>query len=414
MVAGDDTDIGIISVADLGEWAERGDVVAVPASLRAADHPFQWSGVLPAYREQLIEWGGQARALPLAGDGSVVVYRADRLSDPAFIEAFRKQYGRPPAAPTSWDEFADLATALTTYDRKPSLPSLAPADLTDLFFRVAASHDRRALNDVDIARRGGGLEPFQFNLTSGEPRLDAPSFRAAAEWLGTLAAKGCLPPTTNPTDPAAALGDGRASLALLSLGQLARLPRENGAVPARFGIAPVPGARSYFDPKKGQLVPTATPNYIPYFAGGVLGVVRTGCRHQAAAFDLLAELGGPARSLEMISNPALGAGPFRAAHLDRDRLLIWFGYGFDADRSKLLQDAMRQYVRPEVANRAHGLRGPDQRPLTAAATDALTRIVAGAPADAVLGQLTTAWTQIDQKTPKDTLLRWRKLAAGLN
>src|SRR5581483_1653705 len=55
MAAGDDSDIGIIAAPELGAWADRGELAAVPAGVRASDHPFQWTGVLPAYREQVIE-----------------------------------------------------------------------------------------------------------------------------------------------------------------------------------------------------------------------------------------------------------------------------------------------------------------------------------------------------------------------
>jgi ABC-type glycerol-3-phosphate transport system substrate-binding protein len=419
MAAGDDSDIGIIAVPELGAWADRGELAAVPDDIKAANHPFQWTGVLPAYREQLIEWGGRARALPLAGDGFVVVYRADRVGDPKFVEAFRKTHGRAPTAPATWEEFADLAAALADFDKKPSLPPPSGTDLADLFFRVAACYDRPVLSDLAVSRRGGGLEAlaFQFDLTTGEPRLGAPPFRAAANWLGGLAAGKCFapaPPAGTPADPAAALADGRAALAVLSLAQLARLPRENKEVPARFALSPLPGTRSFYDPDRSQIVPASTPNYVPYFAGGRLGVVRTRCPRPDAAFDLVAELGGPARSLEILGNPPLGAGPFRTTHLDPDRLLIWLGYGFDSERSKALREALQQYVRQEVKNPVSGLRGPDQGPLGAAVTQTLPRIAAGTPADTVLGDLLAAWRRIDETTPKDVRLRWRKFAAGLN
>ncbi|MBA4190174.1 MAG: hypothetical protein C0467_19490 [Planctomycetaceae bacterium] len=411
MVAGDSADLGVIPVAELGSWADRDELAAVPAGLRAADHVYQWSGLLPAYRENLIEWAGQARAIPLAGDGSLLVYRADRLADPQFIAAFRKQVGHDPVVPATWEEFAILASLFTEFDKKPSLSPMTGPETAELFFRVAACYDRQAATDA-IAKAGTGFSQVSFlhDVASGAFRLDSPSFKAAADWLGKLPK-----PTPGPSDPPVALGKGDTMLAVLSLAQLARLPRENGRISARFGIAPLPGSRQYFDPEKKQLVPAGSPNYVPYFSGGRLGVVRSRCPNPEAAFDLLAEIGSPTRSLELLSTPGLGVGPFRNAHLERDRLSAWLGYGFDADRSKSLQEAMRQYVRPEIRNPVYGLRGPDQGPLNAAASDELTKITNGTVTpDAGLTQLIAAWNRIDEKAPKETRLRWRKVAAGLN
>lgn len=411
MQAGDLADIGIIPTAELGMWANRDDLAPVPAALRAVDHPFQWAGLLPAYREQLIEWGGQARALPLAGDGFLVVYRADRLADPQFTTAFRQKTGQNPAAPTSWEDFAALATVFAEVDRKPSLPAMTNTETAELFFRVAGCFDRQARNEA-VAKSGSGSPQvsFQHDVETADPRIDSAAFRAAADWLASL------PKTpAGAVNPADALAKGDASLAVLSLAQLAKLPRENGRVPAKFGIAPLPGTRRYFDPDKKQLVPAGLPNYVPYFTGGKLGVVRSRCQNQEAAFDLLAELGGPTRSLELLGTPGLGVGPFRESHLDRDRLSAWFGYGFDADRSKQLQDVMRQYIRPEIRNAVYGLRGPDERELNAAAAEELSKIAAGTAApEAGLKQLLEAWNRIDTKTPKETRIRWRKLSSGVN
>ena len=162
------------------------------------------------------------------------------------------------------------------------------------------------------------------------------------------------------------------------------------------------------------MVATTIPNYVPYHSGGRVGVVRMRCQSQDAAFDLLAELGGPTRSLEIVGTPGLGAGPFRVSHLERERLPIWYGYGFDADRTRLLQDALQLYVRTEVKAPALGLRGPDHEALSAAAAAELGKLASGAKPGDVLKQLTDAWKQIDAKTPLETRLRWRKMAAGTN
>jgi multiple sugar transport system substrate-binding protein len=418
MSVGDEADVGIIDAPEFGSWAARDALTLVPPGLRAADHPFQWMGLLPAYREQLIVWGGQAQAIPLSGDGFVIVYRLDRLREPKFIDEFKKQFSRNPVAPTSWEEFAAIAGIFATIDGKPSLPPLTNTELASLFFRIAACADRRVQIESPSTKVSGGLDAlsFQFDLTNGKPRLNAPAFSTSAEWLANLVAKKCLPPPTaaGASDPATALAKNQASIAVMSLAQLARMPRENGAIPERFGLAALPGTQTTYDPEKQRLISLQNANYIPYFAGGRLGVVRSRCQNPDAAFDLLAELGGPTRSMEVISSSELGAGPFRIAHLDHDRLQLWYGYGFDSLRSDQLRNALLQYVNLEAKNPAYGLRGPDQAALYSAASAAIGKIAAGTPAEAGLKQLLDDWKQIDAKTPEETRLRWRKLAAGLN
>ena len=203
-------------------------------------------------------------------------------------------------------------------------------------------------------------------------------------------------------------------LAVLSLDQLAKLPREGGVVPARFAITGVPGTREYYHAELGKVASGATPNYVPYFAGGRLGVVRSRCQNLEAAFDLLADLGSPTRSAELIATPGLNAGPTRVAHLERERLIIWLSYGFDEERSKALQDAMRRYVEQAVKNPTLGLRGPDRAALIAAVDSPVRQIGTGAvPTTEGLKQAEAAWLALDAKVPPPTLLRWRQRSAGL-
>jgi len=413
MTPGDDTDVAILNVPELGTWADRGELARVPATLRLADNPYQWTNVLSIYREQLSEWGGQAQAVPLAGDGYVVVYRTDRLADPKFIEAFRAAFGRSPGAPATWEDFADLAIQLAAQSGKPSLPPMTGTEIADLFFRIAACYDRPATSTTKSTRLG--TLSLQFDAVTGNSRLDAPAFAAAGTLFERIAKAHAFPPTVadgQSSDPIAALGDSVA-LAVVSLAQLARLPRENGLVPSRYGIAPLPGTGQYHE-SGTTMTRAATPNYVPYFSGGRIGVVRTRCAKPEAAFEVLAVLGGPARSLEILSTPRLGAGPFRLTHLDSDRLPVWYGYGFDAARTKGLQQAMQSYVRQDARAPALGLRGPDQEALSAAAARDLSKLTSGIPSANILRQLTEAWNVIDAKTPLESRVRWRKMAAGIN
>jgi ABC-type glycerol-3-phosphate transport system substrate-binding protein len=420
MTAADSSDISVIPTGALGEWGESELLCPVPAKLRTGEQ-FQWQGLLPVYAERLAEWGGQALAVPITGDGYVIVYRADRFIEKSFVEEFKNRYGRLPGAPTTWEEFADLAETFTHLDKRPSLPPL-PSEtdrLFDLFSRVASSADRRALNDAELAANAARNNhekdalAFQFSPGTGKPRILSHGFVRAASWLERLHAAHALPPAGPDVDDPARWRDDGPVLGLLRLDQLARL-RENRTLISRFALGSVPGTRAYNDPDRPK---TAIPqlNYVPYFSGGRLGVVRTRCPHPDAAFDLLAELGGPARSAELIATPGLGAGPTRTAHIDRDRLSLWFSYGFDEEKSKLLQDAIRQYIGPAVKNPTLGLRGPDREELVKATGGPLRGIAAGAlsPNDG-LKQIEDAWNALDAKVRPEKLLLWRQRGAGIN
>lgn len=406
MAPGDAADVAILPAPDLGAWAARGDLAPVPAGLRDVGNPFQWNGILPAYRsEPYAGWGAQLYGLPIAGDGYVVVYRADRFGDKTTSDEFRAKLGRPLTPPTTWEDFADAAAFFAAKDKAPSLPPL-PADgakLTDLFFRVAAGFDRAALREGGKAGEAAKGDPlaFAFRTTDGAPRLTEPGFVAAAKWLGELKARGAVPPPAD-ADPVALLKDGKAVMAVLSFADVARLR----PVDARFGVSPLPGTRGYALPT-GAVVPVAS-NYVPVFAGGWLGVVRAKSANVPVGFELLADLAGPARSGEVVA--AGGYGPTRASHLDRDRLVAWLGYGFDADRSRALQDAAEGFVSSAVRNPAFGLRTPDHAALTAALAAELRRAADGAPPSEALGRAAAAW---EAAAPAAREREMRRRAVGL-
>jgi ABC-type glycerol-3-phosphate transport system substrate-binding protein len=416
MRPGDDTDIAVLPAAELGSWADQGELSRVPVAFRQSGHPFQWTNVLLPYREYLIEWGGQAQALPLAGDAFLIVLRRDQLENATVRATHERLWKRTPTPPATWEEFAELAITLTQVSGQPCLPPWQGPELVDIFFRVAACYDRPALTDTDKVQS----TPFFFDPQTAAPRLQAPAFGQAARWLASLVEHRCLPPSAAapmappgaPPSAGQALARGQALLAVVSLRDLEALSRSAHRVDPRFLLAPLPGSRGYYT-RSGSWVPTVTPNYVPYFAGGYLGVVRQRCRNPEAAFELLGELGGPARSLEILSTPGLNAGPFRSTHLDRDRLPIWYGYRLDAERSLHLQDALRSYVRAEVKNPVVGLRTPDQARLRTAAATELSRLLLGAPPEEVIQQLSAAWQRLDAEIPLADRLRWRQSSAGL-
>lgn len=397
MKPGDVVDLAILPAAELGAWAERGDLAAVPFALRETGNPYQFSSLLPPFRgEAFIGWGNQLFALPVASHAPIVAYRADRFADPAIQAEYRRRFNRDLAAPATWEEFADVATFFAERDKRPALPPMNAAQLEDLFFRVAACHDRPALaGDASDSTAFS----FAFDLQSGRARLDSPGFEQAARWLASLK----LPANGEP-DPAAALTDDRAALAIVTLTDLMKLKPEHKRA-GRYGLAALPGARLVVSPTTGKLVTTPA-NRVPYLAGGSVGVVRTRCTEPGAALALLAELTGPARSREIVA--AGGFAPVRESLLESDRLTAWFGYGFDEARTRALQEAIRTGVGASVRNPALGIRTPDEAELRKSLQAALVSIAEGkSPPEAGLKPVAESWNRASR-------VQWHRMAAGLN
>ena len=84
----------------------------------------------------------------------------------------------------------------------------------------------------------------------------------------------------------------------------------------RFGIRHAPGSKRYFDFTSGLEKAAPLGNWVPYLGtGGWVGVVPKTARDPDVAFSLLAFLGDPRVSQEIVIEPAWGGGVFRREHL---------------------------------------------------------------------------------------------------
>ena len=411
-------DVVVVRPAELGAWAARGELAAVPPEVRAADHPLQWGRIAVVYRNNLAGWAGESLAVPVAGDGYALVYRADRFADDGRRKAFAAAFGgRALEPPATWEDLADVAQFFAEADGKPSLAPL-PADphrLAAQFQQIAACYDRRALIDSDLKDLGADAidTGTSFHVQAGvwQSRLTTPGFAAAAGWFART--KPYRPPGTS-DDPVAAL-DGPATVALLSLAEIGRLPKEGGQVAKRFKVAPLPGTRTYFD-AAGKSHPAARQgNYVPFLgSGGWVAGVRKVSPNAAAAADLLADLAGPAGSLAAVSSSGAGVGPFRVEHVAPERRDVWLGYGFDADGTQALFAAMQRYLGANVTNPALALRTPDQAAVMAVLDAEVRKVAAGESSpEAAMGRADAAWKKLDAARPAEELIRWRRNAVGL-
>jgi multiple sugar transport system substrate-binding protein len=393
------TDIGLIASADLARWAITGQLAEIPAELKSSAHPYRWDDLLHSYANRLTNWNGRTYALPVVGEGMILVYRKDR---------FDGKDGRPSAPPATWEELAEHAQKLG----KNSLPPL-PNDSERLlaeFFSAAASYDRLAvsrINAEELIRNRGRFFEFQFNPTTGDPRLRSPAFDHVAQLFQSMHAFRSSAP-----DAIAAFNSNKASIGVVTLADLARIRAE---IKDKLGIASLPGSPFTFDddgtkrPNEQQTI-----NRVPYLGwGGRLGVVSAKCGNPSAAWEFLVEAGLPdTTSLDLIANPNWGAGPFRMSQLDNRVRARWFAYGLSAAETDRLIAALNENLGPGVQNYRLRLRTPNQHELAKALDEELRKAIQQRD-KAKLSAAHKRWEEIINRQPREEWIAVLKTSLGL-
>lgn len=377
-------DVWVFPPTDLARWVAADKLRLLPASVtESAD----WSDLVRLYRTRLLAWVGRVYAVPLLGDATFVLYRAD-----LFREA-----GRQP--PVSVAEYLDTAKFFVDRRGKPSLPPL-PADddgLDRQFFTLAAPLACRAVGENEVKNRNRSTESlfsFQFDAVTGDPRIDGPGFAEALAMLQKL-----QPFRSKAVSAAEAFRNDDAVFGIATLADLAAVKAVE--TPGRWGVARPPGGPN--------------DNFLPYVGvGGMLAAVTKSAAHPDAAAELLHHLCGPEVSTEVVHQPDYGAGPVRQAQLDGRRTEGWFIYGLDQPQTARLVQVLKMYADPLAVNPAIRLRTPDRREFEKVLHVAIRQAIEkGGDPVAVLAGVKTKWKEIVARQGLDVWKQYYRRSLGL-
>ena len=411
--AGKAADIAILSPAEMPELADAGAILPVPADIRGREHPYQWDNLFQMESEKLATWGVTTYAVPLMGEGRVLVYRPDRF-EAAGVSSPDKEW--------TWEKYLAAARSLAEKGR-PSLPPLPKRadDLDAEFHLIAACYDRpvnlqseapEGLSTLDGADRH---YTYQYRLKTARPRIDAPAFVHAFQLLQEMRSYRVAGESD---DPSEAFRSGKASLCIATLENLARFQSSDSAVRNRFRVAPLPGAGFTFDLLTGAKVPMKVlgVNRMPYLgSGGWLGVVGKDCANPNVAFEFLTAFAHPEKmGAEVITAAKWGAGPYRMLHLEERTRGLWLGYDLPAKETEALIEALKLNLNTSIINHRYRLRLPNQAKHLDA-FDALVRPglqTGSADATKTLAEVNARWNDLWTGIPEPRKRAWIAMGYG--
>lgn len=262
-------DLIVFSVNELGNFCNRGWLRPVRQSVLASEL-YDAQDVFSIIRNQVIRYGGQTMALPVAIQSPLICYRKDLFQ----------------SVPQTWSEFARTSAAARDLS---VVEPVASWGACLLLARVAplVTHPSQ--------------ETRLFDLETMKPRLTEPPFVRALEMVRDAMAANAA----SPTGAIQSVLTGRAGMAI-GLPQTVHKGEEK-AVPGvevnRVGWAEIPGSQEVYSPTLAQWeTVVGDVRRVPLVTDGLVAGVTTTSRNTAGAFRLLAWLASPAIGAQLAAS----------------------------------------------------------------------------------------------------------------
>jgi len=248
-----------------------------------------FADVLPIYRDALMRWGDQWKALTTDGDLHLGTYRRDLFEDPAVQARFQAGYGRPLEPPRTWGEYRDIAAFFS--GRAPPAPAPPIGTLLAGTLEAYARNGQRIWylfsHAAAYASHPGYPGAMFFDPDTMVPAIDNPAWVRALEEFLDLRQFG--PADASALDSQAVrqrLADGAAAMNIdwADTGVLAGDPRRS-RVAGRLGVFPLPGSEAVWNPATGRWDRLAALRSVTFLAfGGWIDVVPAASPIQDQAF----------------------------------------------------------------------------------------------------------------------------------
>ena len=365
-----------------------------------------WDDIMPLYQQQTT-WGDTIYGYPWDGDFHSMYFRKDLIADADNQAAFQEKYGYELAAPTTWDEYRDVAEFFTE-----DVEEVTYGDVELIMRKNQGFHG--FISRATCYAKMPDNPAFFFDPETMDAQINNPGFVKALDDLVAI-----LPyappdmPNFGWIENVQTFVGGAAALDIqwADVGPMSLDP-DMSVVQGQVGFALSPGCASTYDVRTGEWEAFDEVNYAPYAAfGGWQNIVPTNAEAKDAAIDLAAFYASPDVLKQASVTGGSGVNPARISTVqDID---VWVESGFaEADAQEYLTMVEQVLGHP---NAVFQLRLPGYVQYQDALELAVSKAIAGqATSQEALDEAAAEWDAITDRIGRETQLELYRKSIGLD
>ena len=363
----------------------------------------------PTYRDALMRWDDQWKALTVDGDMHMGAYRKDLFLDSQLQNQFSQTYGYSLRPPDTWIEYQHIA---------------------EFFNGKVDSQGRRLAGTIEAYSKGGQRLWYLFSHVASyashpdypghmffdpqsmKPSINNPAWQRALDEYLNIAK--LVPDNSSSLDShevRSRFSRGEVAMAIdwTDIGVLAA-SEENSVVSDNIGFFQLPGSREVWNPRSGKWDSLDSPRRVPFLAfGGWIGVVPEASEHHDLAWSYLAWYAKPEHSMNDVTDGTSGINPYRLSQLNNT--LPWYSV-----MGKVLADEYLNVLRQSLASSytARDLRIPGYRAYMAVLDDQIEQVIQQEISlEEALQNTSVYWEQITDRLGRQSQLKHYREAMGL-
>ena len=381
----------------IGDWAPH--LAPVPQKYLDTD---EMKDITPAY-QGVASWNGQRLQYTFDGDRNYFKYILPPFEDAENQAKFKAEYGRDLAVPTTWEEYAEVATFFSGWDWDGD--GELEYGSTEIVKRDDVAFANFITRVASYAKNPNVTGGFWFDLETMTPQVNNPGFVKGLEmWMDALR---YMPPggiNFGIGEEIFSWGGGESLMSVTWDDAFIQAMQPDSPIRNKIRVGteygPSMGSHKVWNRVSGQWDEFETPSVAPYVTWGWGAGVSKYSEEQEMAFDWFCFFSNYANTNHDLLIGRFGVNPFRTSHMDPDYWEQEAGW----DRAVAESFTVMLQGMDTSTNRVFDLRVPGVNQFYTAMMASVAKAMAGEmTAQAALDEVAEEWTRIADRIGVDVI-----------